>query len=208
MAADEVVEKLVRAADFDVAPHFDGIAPLQERIQKFDDGNRRFRGVALGEVVAFEHPRDGHLAGKLQRVEHRHFAEPLAVAAHFGLFGIENFERLVEVGFRVLVDFLFRQNRASGGTTGRIADARREVADDEHRLVTELLKLAQLVEDDHVPEREVGARRIDAELHAEFFPRLEAFKKLFAAEEDFGALFQKFNLSFCVHRIVENYARV
>ena len=49
----------------------------------------------------------------------------------------------------------------------RVADARRVVADDEHRDVPGVLELAQLVEDDGVAEVDVGRRGVDAELDAQ-----------------------------------------
>ena len=200
LAADKIVEKLVGPADFDIALQLDGIAALQERVKEFDNRNRRFRGVALREVVAFEHTRHGHLSGELQRVDHRPFAEPFAVAADFGFFRIENFKSLIEVGFCVGFDFFNRQNRARGTASGRIADARRKIADDEHRLVPQILELAQFVENDHVPESQVGTRGIDAEFYAEFLARLDAFNQLFFTEKNFGALFQKCNLLCGVHQ--------
>ena len=57
-----------------------------------------------------------------------------------------------------------RQLRPRHGATARIADHRGEIADDENRLMPEILELAQFPQDDRVAEMDVGARRIDAEL--------------------------------------------
>ena len=48
-----------------------------------------------------------------------------------------------------------------------VADQCRKVADDEHCLVTEVLKLAQLVEHHEVAESQIGACGIHAKLYAQ-----------------------------------------
>src|SRR4029079_14636700 len=50
---------------------------------------------------------------------------------------------------------------------GGIADQRREIADEEHDVVTEILQLPQLVELHRVPEVKVGPRRVEAFLDRE-----------------------------------------
>ena len=98
--------------------------------------------MALGEIIAGEHLRDGHASAELEGVEERHLAEPLTVAADFGFLGVENLVGLFEVGLGVLLDLRFGQDGARLGFTGGIADARGVVADDEYSLVAEFLELA------------------------------------------------------------------
>ena len=57
-----------------------------------------------------------------------------------------------------------RELRPSDRAAARVADHRGKIADDEDRFVSEVLKLAQLSQDDGVAEMQIGARRIDAEL--------------------------------------------
>jgi hypothetical protein len=57
-----------------------------------------------------------------------------------------------------------RETRQRLAATRWVADARRVVADDEHRDVAGVLELAELVEDDRVAQVDVGSRGVDAEL--------------------------------------------
>ncbi len=159
---------------------------LDEGIEEFDDGNGRVLGVAFREVVAFEHPGDGHFAGEIQHVAEGHLGEPLAVEAHLGFRAVEDFEGLFEVGCRVGFDFGLGQHRAGRGTAGGVADHGGEVADDEHGLVAEVLELAQLVKDDEVPEGEVGPRGVHAEFDAQGPVGAQAFAQFIGADEVLG----------------------
>ena len=102
-----------------------------------------------------------------EQVLHRH-VEPLGVAAHLEPLVVgEHLGRLVEVGLRVRVDLLGREHGPRRRAPGRIAHARRVVADDQHDGVPEVLELAQLLQHDGVAEVQVGRRRVQAELDAQ-----------------------------------------
>src|SRR5436305_12227730 len=57
--------------------------------------------------------------------------------------------------------------RARRGAPARVADHSREIADDQHRMVAEVLKLSQFSKDNRVAKVNIGAGRIDSELHAQ-----------------------------------------
>ena len=59
------------------------------------------------------------------------------------------------------------EHRAQRRAPGRVAHARRVVADDQHDPVAGVLELAQLAQHDRVAEVDVRRRRVDAELHAQ-----------------------------------------
>ena len=67
------------------------------------------------------------------------------------------------------VAFSCTSSGVSGGRVAlraaRIADETGEVADQEDDFVAKILELAQLVDEDGVPEMQVGRRRIEARLH-------------------------------------------
>ena len=75
--------------------------------------------------------------------------------------------RLAHVGLRVGVDLGAREHRPGGGAARGIADARGEVADDQHDGVAGVLELAQLAEHHRVAEVDVRRRRVQTELDAE-----------------------------------------
>ena len=60
-AAHQQVELLVGAAELDVGLQRHRVVALHQRIQELVDRDRLLRGVALGEIVALEHARDGVL---------------------------------------------------------------------------------------------------------------------------------------------------
>ena len=68
-------------------------------------------GVALVEVVALEDAGHREVAGQLQQVLHVERKQPLGVVAQGGLLGVEDLERLVDVGLGVRLDLLGRELR-------------------------------------------------------------------------------------------------
>jgi hypothetical protein len=132
--------------------------------------------VPPGEIVADEQLCDGELAGVVEDLGHRHRSEPVGVVDHLATVIVENAHHLVEVVARVL-DHLFRALRRTGrGAARRVADLAGEPADNQHRGVTEVLELAQLAQDDRVPERQTGSGGIDPQLHPQWallLPRRE-----------------------------------
>ena len=123
--------------------------------------------VPLAEVVAREHLRHGEARGERDQVVQAQVAQPLRVVAHDRLRLVQDLRRLLEVGRLVRADRLRVDLRAQLVLVGRVADERRHVADQEHRLVAEVLELAQLAQRHRVPQRERGRRRVDAEVDAQ-----------------------------------------
>src|SRR5262249_7104327 len=119
------------------------------------------------EVLALQHPSDGHLPGQADDVLERELAEPLGVAADLETLPIEDLEHLLQVRRRVRIHLLGAELRAGRGSATRVADARGEVSDDQHRLVPQVLELTQLRQGHRVPEVDVGGRGVEPELHAE-----------------------------------------
>ena len=77
------------------------------------------------------------------------------------------------------------QLRSCHRASTRIADHRREVADDENGFVSSVLKIPQLRKGDAVAEMNVRRGRIDAQLHAERTAEFQFCVQIFEAE-DFG----------------------
>jgi hypothetical protein len=140
---------------------------LRDRIQELVKRDRLLLAVALLEVVALEDSRDRELAGQAQQLREAERSEPLGVVAELRATLVEDAERLLDVRPRVRVDLLGRQGRPRGVAAGRVADECREVADDEHDRVPEILELAQFAKRDGVAEVQVGGRGIDTELRAQ-----------------------------------------
>ena len=106
--------------------------------------------------------------------------------------GIEDFERLLLKALRVAHHLVVRELRARLRAAGRIADHRGEVADDEDRLVPEVLKLPQLRQRDGEAEVDVRRGRIDAELDVQRAAEAQ-FREQFGFGDDLRrAAFQDF----------------
>ena len=58
----------------------------------------------------------------------------------------------------LLITLSWRQLRPRGGAPARVADHRREIPDDQHRLVPEILELPQLLQRHRKPEMDVRRR--------------------------------------------------
>ena len=76
----------------------------------------------------------------------------------------------------------------AGGRDG-IAHARRVIADDENRLMPEILKLAQFSEDNRVAEMNIGRRGVDTEFDAKRPAESQFFTELSFADNLGGAFF-------------------
>ncbi len=124
------------------------------------------RLVAFLEGVALEHAGDGHLGGEANDIGEAHAFEPLGVSAHFeaGRVGVEDLAGLLDVGLGVGVDLLGGEHGARLALAGRVADAGGVVADDEDRLVAEVLEGAHDAQDDGVAHVDVGAGGVHAQL--------------------------------------------
>ncbi len=169
VAADEVVEGLISAAEFDVGFDHDGVPALHEGVHEFVDVDGFAGFVAFLEGVAFEHSCDGHFLAELEGIDEGHFVEPFGVVAEFDFFGghVEDFSGLFEVGFGVGIDLFAGEDGAGFLFAGGVADHGGGVADDEDGLVAQILELAHFSEDDGVTEVKVGSGGIHAEFDAE-----------------------------------------
>ena len=88
----------------------------------------------LREIVALEHARDRVLRRELDHAGRAQRLAPLRVVADLGLVAPEHEPRLSVVGLRVGLDLLARQRRPRRVAARRVADHRREVADEEDHL--------------------------------------------------------------------------
>ena len=79
IAADEDVEKLIRAADFHVGFHHHRIPALHDRILDFVQMHRLAALDAILEILALEHLLERHARVELHHFLEGHHLEPLAV---------------------------------------------------------------------------------------------------------------------------------
>ena len=149
--------------------------------------DRLLRGVALGEIVAFEHARDRVPRGEADHVGRVHLAEPFGIEAHLGAFAIEHLEHLFGIGLRIGLDVGARERLARHVLAGRIADHSGEVADQENHLMTEILELAHLVEQHGMAEVQIRRGRIEAGLDAQRPAQPEARLQILTLDDFIGA---------------------
>jgi hypothetical protein len=81
-----------------------------------------------------------------------------------GAGGIDDLEGLLDVRPRVCVDLLVREHGPFGGAAGRVADARRVVADDEHADMALPLEGGHPLQRDRAAHVDVRRGDVDAEL--------------------------------------------
>jgi hypothetical protein len=187
VAADHQVEQLVGAAELDVRLHLDRVVRLHHEVEELVQVDGHAFLVALREVVALHEVGDGHLGGDLDELVERQRLEPGAVAHDLEPLLRQHARDLVDVRLRVRLDLVGRELRPGLLLAGRIADERREVADDEHRGVARVLELPELAEHDRVAQVDVGRARVDAQLHAERSALLELLQQLLLGVDVDGA---------------------
>src|SRR4051794_29404917 len=81
--------------------------------------------------------------------------------------------------------------RPRRGPAAGVAHHAGKVADDKHRLMSEILKLAQLAKDDGMTQMNVGASGVDAEFDAQWPTESEFLAQLVLADYLRSALFEK-----------------
>src|SRR5207245_2014332 len=114
LAAEQQVEKLIRASDLDVGVDGDRVECLVERIQDLVRADGRASLEAVGEVLALEHLLESRLAKQSQHVGALHLAEPFGVASNLELVAIED-----EMDLDVPLAKALEQ-RSAQGLTGRL----------------------------------------------------------------------------------------
>ena len=168
-AAHQVVEQLVRAAQFHVGFQCHAVVALRERVQQFVNGDGHAALEALAEVVAFHDARDRVAAGEADHVGVPHGFEPLAVVADFQHLALlaQDQAALLQVALGVLARLLQRQGRAGLALAAGVADHGGEVPDQHDDLVPQVLELPHLAQDHGVPQVQVRAGRVGAQFHAQ-----------------------------------------
>src|ERR1700712_4892501 len=192
LAPHQQVELLIGTTKLDVRAQGDRVIALHQRIKKLMDSDRLVRLVTLVEIIALEHARYGVLGGQANEISRTELIHPSGVESHFGLGRIENLENLRLVGLGVVQDLLASQRRASSALAARITDHSGEVADQEDHLVTQILKLAQLINKHRMPQVQIGRRRIETGLDAQWLPALKLGDQ-FRLDQEFirAALYQR-----------------
>src|SRR5262249_33613576 len=150
-------------------PDLDGVLPLHERIQALVqvDGHAGRGPEAVGEVVALQHALDGDPAGQRQDVEEVPPAEPLVVVTDLGPGDVDDLADLAEVATGVGLDLLLGEPGPGLVPAAGVAHQGGAVANDQHRLVPQLLEQAELAQGHRVPEVDIAAGRVDAVLDAQ-----------------------------------------
>src|SRR5262249_52450664 len=83
----------------------------------------------------------------------------------FGALRVEDDHRLLHVGLRVALDLLVGEDRTLRRATGRVADSRGVVADDQNAYMPLVLEGAHALKRNGAADVDVGGRDVDAELH-------------------------------------------
>src|SRR5690606_15078 len=78
----------------------------------------------------------------------------------------------------VLQHLLAGQRRTGGALAAGVADHPGEVSDEEDHLMAEVLELAQLINEDGMPEVQVRRGRVEARLDPQWLATLELFDQL------------------------------
>src|SRR5687767_8111680 len=123
------------------------------------------------EIVAFKHLGQRDLGGQAYEILSLKSVQPFVVVLDDRLFGIQQLEDLRFIGFGVGLYLLASERRASRVAPRRIADHRREDADQEDHIVPKLLKSLHLADDNRVAQMQIGSGGIASELDAQLAAR-------------------------------------
>ena len=127
MPPDQQVEFLVRTAQFDIRFEGHRIVALDQRIEKFVDGDGLTGLVSVVEIFPLQHPGHGMFGGELNEIGRAHRIHPCRVEANLGFFWVKNLIDLLLVGLAVFNDFFPRQGLSRHVFAGGVADHPGEV---------------------------------------------------------------------------------
>ena len=155
------------------------------------------RLVALGEVVAFEHPRQGVFGGQLDKIAGAEVAHPSRVESDGGSGAIEYLEYLLGVGLGVLANLLMVERLASNVFASRVADEASEIADEEYDLVPQILELTHFVEQYRVAEVQIWRCRVEADFDAQALTASEQLLQFGGVQDIRAAAAEEVEVAIC-----------
>ena len=191
IAADENIEKLIRAAEFHVGFHHDGVPALHDWILNLVRVDRLGLIDPITKIFALKHLLQRHHAVQADDLFELHGFEPFAVRDELRASGVEHLERLFTIRFGVGQDLLAAELGAGGGAAAGVADHRSKIADNQNCFVTEILKLPQLPENQRVAQMKIRTRGIDPQFDAERPAEGEFLAELGLADNLGAALLEK-----------------
>ena len=114
-------------------------------------------------------------------------------------FRIEDLENLLLISLGIFCHLLLRQWRAGCVLAGRVADHSGEIADQKDHVMTEVLKLSELVDQYGVPKVQIGRGRVEAGLDSQRVSLGELVYEFLLDEQLVGATLYYFQLSGDIH---------
>ena len=120
---------------------------------------------------------------QLDHVGGRHLAEPFGIEADFGALTIQHLEHLIGVGPRIVFDVLRGERLARDVFPGRIADHAGEVADQENHLMSKLLELTHLVQQNGMAEVQIRCSRVKTCLDSKRSPAGQSRLQFFGFDD-------------------------
>src|SRR5262249_23702792 len=151
--------------------------------------------VPLREIVPLQNARDCVERAEPDRIFEAQLAEPVAVEADLGFFGVQNLENLRLVSLGVRVDLLACQRSPGKIAAGWIADEPSHVADQKNHAMPEHLEMFHLPKKHRVAQMQVRRGRIEARLHPQRTSEFQPLSQVLLADDFGGPLLQKLNWS-------------
>src|SRR5581483_1154951 len=111
-AADQQIEFLVGATEFDVSLERNRVVPLRQGVEKLVNGDWFLFLKALVKILALEHLRNREFRRQANEVLGGELLKPAAVEIHDRFLRIEDFEDLLLIGLRVAFDIFAGERRA------------------------------------------------------------------------------------------------
>ena len=144
-----------------------GVVGLGDRVEELVETDRTAAAVPTGEILALQELRDRDVRGEANQVFEFERAEPGGVEVDPRPGHVEDLAELGAVGLRIRADLVPRERLPRIGSSGRVADHPREVPDDDHHVMAQILKVSKFLEDDRVAQMQIRCSGIQPELDDE-----------------------------------------
>ena len=167
VATAKHVELLVGATKFHIAIDGHRIVTLHHGVHEFVEADGRIGGVAVVEVLAFQHLGHSKLAHEFGHLAERKLREPFSVVVDFHLVAADHLKELFLVFLGILQHLFVAEARTGLVAAAGVANLSCVVAHDENNRMPQVLELAKLAHHDSMAKMHIWSRGVHTHLHTE-----------------------------------------
>ena len=143
------------------------------------DSDRLLSLKPFVKIIPLQHARHSMPCGQLNQVRGGHLAHPLTVKNKPGLFRVKDLENLLLISAGIFQDLLAGQRLAGFILPRGVADHGSKITDQETNLMSQVLKLLELLDQNRVTDMQIRGCGVKPGLNPQRATGIDRFAKLF-----------------------------